>query len=321
MPTSTSPPPGSSNGGPKSRLPVYRSNAASGSPPNLKRVNDELRLHISRLKSELEIEKAKSKQVHRDKVADIKRLKDEYDREKALAAGSVAQKQKTEHEHELKRLKESLQKEKDVEIKQIIRFKDEELKTTKKMLLEDKEFALRELDEKLRKELSNKHKDVNDNDFKLRQEIIDFKKQKNQMEELYRQKAASEAEKVEQIRRLKEDHDKETQRVIRDARIQIARNVHELKAAQKALSEKEQQITKRELELTKVEEEKEYLFDRLRTDSKRLADSADGNSVVGIFLSLSKMFSLISLLYINRNSLKQGIHTNLVCPKLEPMVL
>eukprot|EP00794_Sanderia_malayensis_P014162 gene14162-15641_t len=269
------------NGGPKrgSRLPVYSPPSNTSSTTNLKRTNDELRQHIARLKSELEIEKAKSRQVHRDKVAEIKRLKDDFDKEKAVAAGSLNHKQKIEHDYEVKKLRESFQREKELEIKHIIKFKDEELKTTKRMMLEDKEFSLKQLEEKLKKEFNNnKHKDVNDNDFRLRQEINEYQKQKNQLEELYKQKSASEAEKVEMIRKLKEEHDKETQRVLRDARIQIARNVHELKAAQKALSEKEQEITRREMDVTKLEEEKEILFDKLRSEPKRIADQFDASS-------------------------------------------
>lgn len=269
------------NGGYRSKLPVLQSSTSSNSPTNLKRTNDELRQHISRLKAELEVEKAKSKQIHREKVADIKKLKDEYDKEKLLAHGSAIDKFKAEHELEIKKVTEALLKEKEIEIKHILKFKDEELRTTKKMMAEDKEFSLKEQDERLKREFSNKARDSSiEVENKLRQELNECRKQKQQFEELYKQKTAADLEKTELIRELKEDHEKENQRVLRDARIQIARNVHELKNAQKALTDKEQEITKREMELTRLEEEKEQLLEKVRADVKQNGDLSDNGNTV-----------------------------------------
>lgn len=282
MPTTTS----QMNGGSRSKLPVFHSSlTSSSSPSNLKRTNDELRQHISRLKAELEIEKAKSKQIHRDKVADIKRLKDEFDKEKIVAHGSVLDKLKNEHEVEIKKLKDSLQKEKEVEIKQILKFKDEELRTTKKILQEDKDFSLREQEEKLKRGFVI-NKTNNDIEIKLRQELNECRKQKQQFEDLCKQKSAAELEKSELIRQLKDEHEKENQRVLRDARIQIARNVHELKNAQRALAEKEQEMIKRELELTRLEEQKEYLSDKIRADVKRNSEHGENGMIVSYCLLL-----------------------------------
>lgn len=270
------------NGGHRSKLPVLQSSTSSNYPTNLKRTNDELRQHISRLKTELEVEKAKTKQVHRDRVADIKKLKDQYDKEKLLAQASTNDKVKAEHELEIKKLKEVLQREKEVEIKQLLKFKDEELKTTKKMLSEDKELSLKEQDETLRREFNCKSRDsISETENKLRQELNECRKQKQQFEELYKQKTAADSEKGELLRKLKEEHEKENQRVLRDARIQIARNVHELKAAQKAVAEKEQEITKREIEFTRLGEEKDQLLEKFR-DVKQNGEMLDTGTAVSI---------------------------------------
>lgn len=269
------------NGAHRSKLPVFQTSTSSSSPANLKRANDELRQHIARLKVELEVEKAKSKQIHRDKVADIKKLKDDYDREKLLVQGSVSDKLKAENDVEMTKMKESLQREKEIEIKQILKFKDEELRTTKKMMAEDKDFSLKELEERLKREFSGKNRDsTNETENKLKLEMNDVKKQRQHFEELYKQKAAADSEKGELLRKLKEDHEKENQRVLRDARIQIARNVHELKTAQKALADKEQEMTKREIELTLLEEEKEQLLGKVKSDSKQNGEVSENAAVV-----------------------------------------
>ena len=265
---------------------------SSGSPANLRRVNDELRMHITKLKAELEMEKAKSKQVHRDKVAEIKRLKDEYDADRLLATDMAAEKLKTDHELELKKLRESLtlslQKEKEHEIKQILKFKDEELKMAKKMLVEDRDLAVRETEEKLKKEYAGRLKDgISDNDWKLKQELIEVKKLKQQFEDLYKQKLAADSEKNDIIKKLKEDHEKEIQRLLRDTRRETTRNIQELKSAQKALQEKEQLAAKKEFQARILEEEKEHLSDKLRSEARKSLDQMDNQAPVSMKLMTS----------------------------------
>ena len=265
---------------------------SSGSPANLRRVNDELRMHITKLKAELEMEKAKSKQVHRDKVVEIKRLKDEYDADRLLATDMAAEKLKTDHELELKKLRESLtlslQKEKEHEIKQILKFKDEELKMAKKMLVEDRDLAVRETEEKLKKEYAGRLKDgISDNDWKLKQELIEVKKLKQQFEDLYKQKLATDSEKNDIIKKLKEDHEKEIQRLLRDTRRETTRNIQELKSAQKALQEKEQLAAKKEFQARILEEEKEHLSDKLRSEARKSLDQMDNQAPVSMKLMTS----------------------------------
>ena len=54
------------------------------------RTVDEMRTHITQLKAELDIERAKNKQLHRDKVKELHNLREscETDKESAIEAAS-----------------------------------------------------------------------------------------------------------------------------------------------------------------------------------------------------------------------------------------
>ena len=102
-----------------------------------------MRQHIAKLKSDLEAEKARNKQLHRDKIAEVKQTQEacKGDKERAIsAAQSKCQQEKTA---ELQRLKESLNKERDTEIRQMLKQRDEEMKELKSQFTKEKEDSIK----------------------------------------------------------------------------------------------------------------------------------------------------------------------------------
>lgn len=279
--------PGSSNSqsrGYLARMLSVNSNGAvlngnAGSRSNLKRMNEELRSHILKLKTDLDSEKAKSKQTHRERVAEIKRVKDEYERENYKNLDIATFKMNTIKENEIKRLRENLTRDKDSEIKQIIKYKDEEIKTLQKTMLEEKEQALRKAEEKFFYEQSSRNKSFSDEqERKLKKEIAELKKIKNEADENLREQILIVAEKNELIKKLKSGHDRELQRVLREARRENSRSISELQTLKRSLSERTSEISKLEVYASKVAEEKEELLsEKIRLD--RLSISQERNSI------------------------------------------
>ena len=85
------------------------------------RTTDEMRQHIGQLKTELEIEKAKNKQQHRDKVSDVRAMKQNFDKEKEEAIETISTKLNFDHYSDLQKQRENMNKEKDRELRQIQR--------------------------------------------------------------------------------------------------------------------------------------------------------------------------------------------------------
>jgi DNA repair exonuclease SbcCD ATPase subunit len=110
---------------------------------NPQRANDELRQHISKLKAELDSERAKSRQLHRDKVIEVKQSQEacKEDRERAIA--NLQSKWQQEKASELQRLRDSLNKEHDQEIRQMLKEHEEEMREMKFQLMQENKESLK----------------------------------------------------------------------------------------------------------------------------------------------------------------------------------
>lgn len=97
-------------------------------PKNLQQVVEEMQQHISKLKTELEAEKVYNKQLQREKVAKAKQLQEYVTREQDDAVKSGLLIVDCERQDEFSRLKESLCKEKDAEVRELFNQHKEQVK-------------------------------------------------------------------------------------------------------------------------------------------------------------------------------------------------
>ncbi|XP_066929546.1 serine-rich adhesin for platelets-like [Clytia hemisphaerica] len=237
------------------------------SSKNLKRANEELRSHVTRLKAEIELEKIKSKQTHRDKVADIKRMKDQYERANSLSIEAVTQKMKNLSEVETKKLKESLNRDKDAEIKQIIKFKDEEIKTLRKSMHEETERLNRQLQyatsSSSRRNRFGNAPNHDDNEIgRLKIELTKLSKENENLEDRYSGLLLGMNQKNEMMKKMKVDHERELQKILRQARRENSQSVSELQTLRKSLQDKDAEISRLDSCVLKVTEEKEHFEEK-----------------------------------------------------------
>lgn len=237
------------------------------SSKNLKRANEELRSHVTRLKAEIELEKIKSKQTHRDKVADIKRMKDQYERANSLSIEAVTQKMKNLSEAETKKLRESLNRDKDAEIKQIIKFKDEEIKTLRKSMHEETERLNRQLQyatsSSSRRNRFGNAPNHDDNEIgRLKIELTKLSKENENLEDRYSGLLLGMNQKNEMMKKIKVDHERELQKILRQARRENSQSVSELQTLRKSLQDKDAEISRLDSCVLKVTEEKEHFEEK-----------------------------------------------------------
>ena len=83
---------------------------------------DDYKRKIARLKSELEAEKARTKQMHREKSSEIKTLRESYERDKKKEIESIEAKLSEAKRREVKMLQETITKTKDKELQQVLRW-------------------------------------------------------------------------------------------------------------------------------------------------------------------------------------------------------
>lgn len=265
---------------PSSHIPIPDKDCGS-SPSSLnhsRRSSDDLRRQISRLKSDLEAEKAKVKQSHRDKIVEVKRIQENADKEKQKAIDSLGKRLQAEHAVELKRQKEIITREKETELRQVLKFKDEEVKSLKHQIQEEKDRSKR-ADDELRRHLIEKSKGESaDIERKLRNEISVLKDEKHKLEDMFKLKAAADSEKAETIRRLEAEHEVERHRLIREAKRAFAKEMQQIKSTTRALEEKSQELAFKDQLTRRLEAEKDELRRRRESsewDSSRKFSKLD----------------------------------------------
>ncbi|XP_032236492.2 peripheral-type benzodiazepine receptor-associated protein 1 isoform X2 [Nematostella vectensis] len=237
-----------------------------------KTVEEQRRL-ISKLKAELELERTKLKQVHRDKTNEIKRNHENFERDRQRAIESVTKRLHGEHSVELRRVRDSITKEKDNELRQIVKFKDEECKALKAQITEEKDKNKR-LEEENRRQLVEKSRDeTGDFERRLRNEIHDLKEQKRKAEESLRLKTAADFEKAELIRRMKSEHEREVNELIRQSKREVAKEFQQIRDVEKALEEKNNELAFKDQLTRKLEAEKEEIRHRKASTEWSLLES------------------------------------------------
>lgn len=243
------------------------------SSPSTKKSIDELKRQVTKLKAELESERSKLKQVHRDKTSESKRLQENHEKERQKTIETVTKRLQNEHSVELRRIKESLSKEKDNELRQVLKFKDEELKAFKQQIQEEKDRAKR-AEEDLKRHFTVKiNGNTNDIEKRLRDELSDIKEQKRKADELYRLKCAADFEKAELIRRLKSEHEREVNELIRQSKREVAKEYHHLRSAEKALEEKNHELAFKDQLTRKLEAEKQEIRHRKTSGDFNITES------------------------------------------------
>ncbi|XP_041437707.1 peripheral-type benzodiazepine receptor-associated protein 1 isoform X3 [Xenopus laevis] len=120
---------------------------------------EECHRELERLKRELENEKLKTQDVHKKCSMELRRYKEASEREKNKLANDLKSKWEQQNARELQQLKDSILRDRELEIKQLLRSKEEQLKEMHALLQKERDVAVRqarELQKQLAEELLNK---------------------------------------------------------------------------------------------------------------------------------------------------------------------
>lgn len=250
----------------------------------------------------MEAERAKVRQVLRDKSAEVKRIQDNFEKEKQKAIELATKRLTNEHAVEIRKVRENTAKEKDNELRQVLKFKEEEVKTMRQQITDEKEKN-RSAEEELRRVLVDKGREGEDRseiERKLRSEIAALKEQKLKADEMYRMKVSDDNEKAEIIRRLKAEHEIELQKFVKDSKRESIHSLQQRRLTEKALEEKAHELAYKDHLAKKLEAEKDDLqrrlsqttdMDTLRRSGLRLGASFDLGSNERLDESVSIIFS------------------------------
>ena len=196
---------------------------------NMQRMVEEMRQHIAKLKLELDSERAKNKQLHRDKISEMKQMKEACDKEKEHALHTLDSKLLQEKHISLQKQKDTLNKERDQEIRQILRTRDDEIKQNRLTTSKEKEEAVKVALELQKKAMAEQHSNGGPMShvrpgsgnsvliIKLQREIKVLKENSKDLEERLKLKTESEADKSEQLRKIHINYETQIAQLIQDS--------------------------------------------------------------------------------------------------------
>ncbi|XP_071178956.1 RIMS-binding protein 2-like isoform X24 [Mytilus edulis] len=185
---------------------------------------------IARLKSELEMEKARNKQVHKEKTSEIKTIQSKLEKEKEDQIHHLEDKLIQEKRREVEILQDSIIKSKDRELKQVLRYKEDEVSSLKAKVEKDIQTAVKMSKEEEKSRYEETLREMADENHRLKDE-------RKKLEEKLRKKAAEENKKDKEFTEIKDGYDAELRKILDESRKLAIVNLQKLKKAEKALSE------------------------------------------------------------------------------------
>ncbi|XP_068126149.1 peripheral-type benzodiazepine receptor-associated protein 1 isoform X2 [Hyperolius riggenbachi] len=121
--------------------------------------SEEYKRELELVKRELENEKLKAQAARRKYIYELKRFKDAWEKEKNKLVDDLTSKWEQQKTRELQQLKDSMSRKREFEIRQLMRWKEEELRESQIYLQKERDIAVRqarELQKQLIDELLNK---------------------------------------------------------------------------------------------------------------------------------------------------------------------
>ncbi|XP_045172088.2 peripheral-type benzodiazepine receptor-associated protein 1-like isoform X4 [Mercenaria mercenaria] len=196
--------------------------------------SDDYRRKIARLKSELDLEKAKNKKQHKEKTSELREMRESYEVRKEADINDLEHKMKKRLEKEKRHLEESIRssimEEKDKEMKDVLKYKEDEIKELRKKYKHEKESAIQFA-------VENEKLVVQEKEKQMSEEMEKLKKEKEKLEEEYKKKVAEEAKKDKEFSKIKEEYDAELRRILGESKKLALGNLEKLRKAEQALSE------------------------------------------------------------------------------------
>ncbi|PFX30328.1 Janus kinase and microtubule-interacting protein 3 [Stylophora pistillata] len=226
---------------------------------------DDMRRRIVQLNKELEQERTLTKNLRRDKALVVKQVRDEEQRKAIAMQTELKSKLHKEKINELTALKEQIRKEKEKEITQIIRQKDELLRTAQQAWGKEKD----ELKLKIRNELRGETREDSKREFekergRMEQEIADLHRQKRELDETLKLVQDADKRKIEDIRRIHHEHEAELDRFKRNSWQESRQQMAEIRQLLNIIEQLEKKLGLEAGHSMRLRLEKDNLHDMLK---------------------------------------------------------
>ena len=236
------------------------------SSPTQSRAVDDLRRQLLKVKGDLEAEKQKARQAQRNHTAALKDKKDELERKHKLQVESVTSRKEQEKVNELKLLEDRLNRQKEIEFRKLQREKNDEMKDLKLKLSKEHDIKLRSAVDAERQKLSDQYGGEDPSsarEAKLAREVFMRSEENEQIRDQMRLLKEENKDLLDQIRRLNAKHESEMSSMLKQSKLEAARESARLQLAERRLMETEQEVIDVEQRVGYAEMKRENLMEEI----------------------------------------------------------
>lgn len=207
--------------------------------------SEDIRRKYARLKGELELERTRTKQLHKEKTEELRQLRELFEKDRKQELDSIKSKLEKEKQRDLAKMRENLVKEKDFELQQVLKYKDDELKHLRSVLSRQNSLPQSHhhhisTDAKVQtdEEASDTEREkVPERSAAADEEVKKLKEANAELEKKYKKKCEEEARKEKEFAKLKESYDQELRNLLAESKRLAIGNLKKLKKAEQALNE------------------------------------------------------------------------------------
>lgn len=215
-------------------------------PASARQLN-ELQKQNSKLKSELAAERQKCRMNAKDHLVELKRLREEQERRLESSLEALNARKDQEKAVELKRVEEQLIRERENKVKFVNKNKTEEIKALERRLQKKADEHLRHSLERQKREIYEEveaaripdEQGMARREAKLMKEVFDLGEDIMKLEEQNRHLSNESRSQIEQIRKMKQEHKAEIDHILRQTKIDAARDMAKLKLAEQVIQERD----------------------------------------------------------------------------------
>lgn len=206
-----------------------RAHPVESTDPNTARTIDELKRQLREAKAELEGERTKSRLLNSQCEKDIKRVKDEADKKLSASLEALSIRKEQDRAADIRRVEDRLLKEREIELRTLEARKNEEMMRAQRKWNHDRDEdvrrAVREERERCYHEVGVVSEEAGMKEGKLTRELFMLSQQNNLLEEQVINLTRENRGQIDQLRRMKNEHNLEIADILRQHQTEASRCV------------------------------------------------------------------------------------------------
>ena len=226
----------------------------------LRRANEDLRKEAGQLRLNVDSEKQRVREAQRERNLATKNARENLEKEKQHIIETASRRAASDRESEMKSHYESLVRQKENEIRQLVKFREDEVKRVRTEMARERDELVRITREETERRTSTRCQEEAANDrSKLVSEMWSLRDAKMKQDEVVESLKAADQEKAQLIKRMKVEHGDERAELLRRTKQEGQKDAQRVRLAERILYQKETELAQQVYSANQLEADKDSL--------------------------------------------------------------